>query len=781
MRELELFNKAWRFREGDFDTEKPADKGLSYPCAKTKRRAIGPASYNYVDSPFDYHLLPNQEPRINGWKIVDLPHDYIISKTPEQKNNNALGFFEYTNAWYRKHFKLTEEDKNKRITVVFEGVTTFATVYINGCLVKHNFCGFTSFEVDITDYVFFDKDNVLAVYVNTDENECWWYQGGGIYRNVWLKKTDKVCIDMYGVYAKPVKLNENEWRVDFETTILNENYDGRAKRITARSEIKNSSGEVLAVSSASVLVGAKEQAVAKYSAVVKNPLIWDIDSPNLYTVDTVLIKNGNECDNDTVRIGFRTAVCDADKGFILNGKPVKIKGVCAHQDFGLTGLAVPENILRHKVKLIKEMGANGYRCSHYPHPAATMDALDEMGFIVMAETRWFESSDQGLEQLEMLIKRDRNRPSVFFWSIGNEEGYFNNDAGVRIAKSMYRAVKKLDTERQVLVASATPLKCKVFGEMDVVGLNYRLNDFDVLREQFKDKPFLSSECCAHSTTRDSYYFERDIESLRGYLSAVDGNEDGFTSGREYTWKHVMARDYIMGEYQWIAFEHRGEAYWPRLCSQSGAIDMYLQKKDAFYQNLSHWGSDPMVHLLPHWNWVGREGEIFKVYAYTNCDKVQLFLNGKSVGVCEIESIGHAEWEVPFEAGELKAVGYKNGKKVAEEIRKTSGKGYALKLKLENDNAKKPGDIALFTCYVVDENGIEVPDAEPFVHFYSNSKGKIVGTGSDVCDHVPVTVMDRKMRAGKISVAVMLKENQNNLLKLCAEADGLAKASISIEI
>lgn len=779
MRKTELFNKGWRFCEGDLPVERPRFKGPVYSQSKTERKLNGPASYRYNDTP-DNFVDKYREINIGSWQNVDLPHDYIISQRPDEKENNTTGYFHYHNAWYRKHFRLSEEDRDKRISIIFEGVATHATVYLNGCLMKHNFCGYTTFEVDITDNVYFDQENILAVYVTTDEFEGWWYQGGGIYRNVWLKITDRVCLDLYGVYARIEQLSEADqtWKIDFETTVRNENYDGRAKRVTAVSRVIDADGTLLAEATGTGLVGAKEKSVLHYSVTVKNPKIWDIDSPNLYTVETSLSKGKEVCDSDSTRIGFRTAVCDPDKGFFLNGRHVKIKGVCAHQDFGLTGLAVPDNILRYKVSLLKEMGANGYRCSHYPHPAATMDALDELGFIVMDETRWFESTEEGLAQLEMVIKRDRNRPSVFFWSLGNEEPHHKTDVGRRINQSMYRFARKLDDQRFLMSAvSNDPQDATVYANQDVIGINYNLRQYETLHQKFPNKAIFSSECCATSSTR-GFYAEISPES--GYLSAKDMDMNEWFLGRERTWQFIMERDWVMGEYQWIGFEHRGETLWPRLCSQSGAIDLYLQKKDAFYQNLSHWSSEPMVHMLPHWNWIGYEGREIEITAYTNCEELELFLNGKSFGRKTMKQWGHGNWNVPFTPGEIRVVGYRGGKPVAEDGHKTTGDPVALKLRLENNNAKKPGDIALFTCYAVDKDGNEVPDAREFVTFHTNGRGAVVGTGSDVCDHEPVVIPARKMREGKISVAVKLNGNEGPLT-LYAEGDRLHKTVLTVEI
>ncbi len=772
MREKILFNQDWRFHEGDIEVARTTNKNTAYAQSKTTRKSFGPAS----DSCRDDESAWTSEP---GWETVCLPHDYIIHQVPQRHQSETHGFFENKNAWYRKHFKLDEADQDKRITLFFEGVATHATVYVNGSLMKHNFCGYTSFEVDITDVVRYDRENVLAVYVNTDEYEGWWYQGGGIYRNVWLCKTDRLCLDLYGIYAKPVKRDEHTWDVLFETTVRNELYAGRPKRLTAVSELLDANGRTVAVASASVIVAPKDKGVIHSKITVTDPALWDIDSPVLYTVKTT-VKNGEKvCDADSVRIGFRTAYCDPDKGFFLNGRHVKIKGVCAHQDFGLTGLAVPDNILHYKVQMIKDMGANGYRCSHYPHPAATMDALDEVGMIVMDETRWFESSDEGLAQLEMVMKRDRNRPSVFFWSLGNEEPHHCTDVGRRINATMYAFARKLDDQRFLMSAVDHPLEATVYANQDVIGINYQTQSYDEIHKRYPNKPIFASECSANSTSRAHYY--DDDTAAQGYYAAYDHNYTIGFAGREFTWQFMMEREWVMGAYQWIAFEHRGETRWPRLCSQSGAIDMFLQKKDAFYQNLSHWGDKPMVHLMPHWNWKGMEGRSIRVLAYTNCDTLELFLNGASLGRKAIEPYGHGEWMVKYEPGTLRVVGYQKGQEVAHDEQVTTGEPVAIRLRCDNDNVHKLGDMALVTCYAVDANGREVPDATDFVHFFTGSGCTVAGTGSDVCDHVPPYVPNRKMRGGRISVAVKVTKEEQKTVEVFAEAERLGKTYLTIDL
>jgi len=507
--------------------------------------------------------------------------------------------------------------------------------------------------------------------------------------------------------------------------------------------------------------------------------LWDITAPSLYTMETTVTVDGECVEKQENRFGFRTIRFDKDHGFFLNGRSVKIKGVCCHQDYGLTGKAVPPRVQRYRLQLLKEMGANGYRCAHYPHHAYTMDVLDELGFLVMAETRWYQSTPEGMEQLDMLIKRDRNHPGIILWSAGNEEPWHRTPAGRRIAHAMLHRARQLDPTRPVTTAvSHDPGHSTVADLIDVMGVNYNLTHFDLLHETYPDVPLVSSECAATSTTRGWYHADCPE---RGYINGYDHDINLTFLARENTWKYLMAREWIAGGYQWAGIEHRGEAVWPRLCSQAGALDLYLQKKDAFYQNQSHWTDKPMVHLLPHWNWQGLEGEDIRVSCYTNCDHVKLYLNDACIGEKDVEKWGHAEWQVPYTPGRLEVRGYVGGRLVAKDVQQTTGAPVKLRLKLESDHVRADGqDVAILTCDCVDAQGRHVPDAAPFVRFYVRDKGQIIGTGSDVCDHVPVTSHDRRMRAGLISVLVRAGEEKGRMTVL-AEADGLQRGVLSIDL
>lgn len=757
------FNEDWLFHKGDITVPRPSDKGPVYIQSKTERKLIGPAAYKYFDRPDSYGA--DAEMRSEGWERVSVPHDYVVDQDLKEHENNTLGFLHYDNAWYRKHFTLEREQaQGKRVLLRFDGIAGKSTVYLNGCLMYHNYSAYNTFEVDISDMVYYDKENVVAVYVNTEEFEGWWYQGGGIYRDVHLTITEPVAIDLWGVYAPYKKISETQWQIDFETTVINDSYEDC--NVLVESFVLGENGKCMAKALGEDRIALREKGTLKYRTVIENPALWSPEAPKLYDIKTILKIDGQEIDCCFTRTGFRTVEISVEKGLLINGKKTIIKGVCCHQDFGLTGLAVPENIARYKIGLIKEMGANGFRTSHYQNSAAIMDALDEMGFLVMNEARWFESTKEGLEQMEALVKRDRNRPSVIFWSTSNEEPYHVTDVGKRVHKAMAAYIKKLDNTRFITAAEdRTPEESTIYDECDLIGINYNVGIYDKVHEMRPDKVIFASECCATGTTRDWNYPSND----NGRLRDKDTDTNNWFLGREKTWKYLMERPYVIGGYQWAAVEHRGEAVWPAICSKSGALDLFLQKKGAFYQNKSHWTEEPMVHIVNHWNFGGFEGEDILVTVYTNCDELELFLNGESQGKKQIEQYGHGEWKVPYAPGCLTVKGYRSGKVVAEDERNTTGKPDKLRLTLDNEVKANGKDIALFTCECLDEEGRVVPDASEYVYFSATSPAKIIGTGSDNCDHKKVTLAERKMYMGKIRIAVKPQKGQE-VLELTALSD-----------
>ena len=771
MRKIIKLTNNWLFHKGDIDISYPTNKGQVCVQAKTERKKVGPAARFYPETVDDYGNSGKM--RYEQWERVSLPHDYIVNQDNDKKENNALGYFHYDNAWYRLHFELDNTFKGKRILLQFDGIAGKSTVYLNGCLCAHNFSSYNSFEVDITGMVDFNYENVLAIFVDTTESEGWWYQGGGIYRDVRLCITENVFFDLYGVYVPTKKLKNNNWQITFENTIGNDNFDD-TQEITVENFLLDSNNNCVLKSSSKGIAFPREKVTIKSTETIENPILWDIENPNLYTVKSVLYVNEKETDENYTRIGFRDVSITTD-GLFINGKKTIIKGVCCHQDFGLTGLAVPDNIAKYKISLIKEMGANGYRTSHYQQSDAVMDALDELGFIVMDEVRWFECTPEATNQLETLIKRDRNHPSVFFWSVGNEEPLFVHEKGKYIFRYMKNIIKKLDDTRFVTAGQdMDPEKSSIFDFCDVIGINYNLGVYDRIHEMFPDKAIFASECCATGTTRDWNFFPTN-----GRLRDMDKDTNHWFLGREKTWKFLMDRPYILGGYQWAAIEHRGEAAWPTLCSKSGAIDLFLQKKGAFYQNQSFWTENPMVHIVPYWNFEGFENREILVTVYTNCDELELFLNGESKGKQKIEKYGHGEWNVKYVPGKLSVIGYIDGKKVAEDFRETAGKPVKLRLSQMNDFTPNGTDIVLFTCECLDKDGHVVPHASEYVSFYCSDNAKIIGTGSDNCDANNVTNSARKMYMGKILVGIKPYENASEF-ELMAMSDNCLPESVTVK-
>ena len=764
MRDTIKLREGWKYH-ADSPTLYPEPSDIvRYLEAKTECRKWGPASRDY--------------PEGLSWEDVAVPHDYMITQRPKKGNSWAEGHFVYHNAWYRTRFHLDASDEGRRIALLFEGVATHAQVYINGCLAGRSFCGYTPFELDITSFVLFGEENVVAVYVDsTSSHEGWWYQGGGIYRDVWLQKGDLAHILWGGVFIHPEHLGNEQWNVPIDVELRNDDVVDRALAVECEGLDPEGNSMFRLRAEATVPAWSTEKITLSGSA--EHPIRWDVERPTLYTLETRVYDGDVLIDRQSDRYGYRTFAFTPE-GFFLNDRHMILKGENGHQDYGLTGKVMPKRVAYYRTKLYKEMGVNAVRCSHYPHTRYLMDAYDELGFVVMAENRWYSDEPEAMRQLETLIRMERNRPSVMLWSAGNEEPFHAEARGVRIARRMFTRIRQLDPTRPVTtVVCHDPVNAPVHAYCDVISINYHLEAYDALHAKYPGKPILAGETCATATVRG--WYGDDLPEC-GRYAAYDhttGDQCGIT--RETTWKFLMDRPWVAGAFQWDGVEHRGEGRWPRLCSVSGAIDLYLQKKDAFYQNQSHWSEQPMIHLLPHWNHRGAEGRLIQVWAYSNCEEAELFLNGKSFGRKRLSAWTHLEWQVPYEAGRLSAIGYIGGMKAAENVQEASGAPAALSLIVDSAADTADGqDVVLLTCVCVDDQGREVPDAAPEIHFEVNRLGTILGTGSDMCDHVPVTSPVRKMRAGRCAVCIRVGRTAGTLT-VVARADGLAAAYMDIAL
>jgi len=759
----------WRFHRGDVADDKNGwlnTHAAVYNSAKAGG-ANGPAAKRAFDD--------------SDWQVVDVPHDYLTEAefSPNAIGNHGYRVFE--NGWYRKTFTVDPSLAGKHAVLVFDGISTSSIIYLNGSVVERSFSLYTEIAVDVTDRLYYDKINTLAVYTKGSDIEGWWYEGAGIYRHVHLYIKDTLHIAHNGIWANPTLADEADdaWKVNIEATLENSHYVDK----TAKIKTYLYSGETLVGESESAdsIIFADARTVVNTVIDVKRPERWDIDSPKLYTLKVEVIKDGETVDAESVRIGFRTFSFDTEKGFFLNGRNIKIKGTCNHQDHAGVGVAVPDSIQYYRIKRLKEMGTNAYRCSHNPPAREILDACDELGMIVMDENRSFETSASSIRNLETLIKRDRNHPSVILWSLFNEEPLQNCSEGREIFKRLKSRVRALDTSRPIMGAVNDSLHPNGTGvEMDVFGLNYAIKKAESIHSEYPHIPILGSENNSAVTTRGCYASDRDGAHV---LANYDDEIVPWGQTVRETWNFVRSHDYFAGIFIWTGFDYRGEPTpftWPSCSSQFGIMDTCGFPKDSYYFNKAVFTDEPMMHILPHWNYA--EGETVRVMTVTNCDEVELFLNGRSLGRRENDPCVQNEWSVTFEAGVLSAVGYNNGKAVAFAENKTADTPYRVKLTADRVYIGNAGqDTVPVRVSVVDKNGVEVPTAANMIKFSIEGDGYIAGVGNgDPNSHEPDHANHRSLYAGLCQVLVTAKLGAKSL-KLTASSAGLYADEVVFEV
>ena len=727
---------------------------------------VGPAGKHFYDA---------------EWRQLDLPHDYLAESDIREENLISHGYRTRDNAWYRKSFLLDKSLEDRELFLVFEGTAVNATFYFNGSLMARSFSAYTETVINITDRAYFDgRVNTLAVYINGLETEGWWYEGAGIYRHVRLYAKDKLHIAHNGIFAKPVLKDESseEWCIEVEATVENSAYDKKSAAI--RTVILDGEKIIAEDISDTLSFTADKKAATMRTLTVKSPKRWDVDSPNLYTVRVELISGDGVLDEQSERIGFRTFFVDAERGFFLNGRSLKIKGTCNHQDHAGVGVAVPDSIQYYRIKLLKELGTNAYRCSHNLPSKEVLDACDELGLIVMDENRRFESRDEVLEYLDIMVKRDRNHPSVIFWSLFNEEPLQNSEEGAKIYRRMRSRVESLDNSR--LITGAINGNLEGAGLlMDIAGINYCLSTVDIAHKKHPSLPVIGSENNSAVTTRGCYKSDREIsQALAGY------DEEAVPWGNTVrdNWAYTRARDFYAGIFIWTGFDYRGEPTpfsWPSVSSQFGIMDSCGFKKDSYYFNKACFTDEPMIHILPHWNF--SEGECVRVMAVTNCDAAELYLNGRLIGRKEGDLvIDTPEWLVDFEPGVISAKGYKNGTLAAVAEQKTAGEPFAVSLSLSKEEIKNDGqDTVAVNVSVVDRNGTVVPYAENTVHFNIIGDGRLLGVGNgNPNSHESDTLPKRRAFAGMCQALVSSNLGAKEL-KVKVHSDGLMSAVADLAI
>lgn len=781
----------------------------------------------------------------SDWRRLNLPHDWAVEGDFDRKNPSGTGGGALPGGigWYRKTFTADKADEGKRLRIDFDGAYMNSTVYINGHELGTRPYGYISFSYDLTPYIKWGEKNVVAVRVdNAEQPNSRWYSGCGIYRNVWLTKMNPVHVAQWGTYVTADEVSKNSARLTVRTALENELDTDAPLELVSR--LIDEKGKVVGEVTSQVTVEKGKLLEAVQEIAVENPELWSVKRPYLYNVATEVRLAGEQVDTYNTPFGIRTFRFDAQKGFILNGEQVKINGVCMHHDLGCLGAAINTRAIERQLEILKRMGCNGIRCSHNPPSPELLDLCDRMGFIVMDETfdmwrkkktrhdysRYFNEWHE--RDLTDLVVRDRNHPSIFMWSIGNEvlEQWtdvkadtlsleeanlilnFGRSADMLahdgemsvnslLTKKLADMVRDLDPTRPVTSGCNEPSPNNHLfrsGALDIIGFNYHDDWFAGVPENFPGKPFIVTESVSGLMTRGYYRMPSDSmyiwpvswdkpfheESLS--CSSYDNCHVPWGNSHEGTMRHLKQNDFISGQYIWTGFDYLGEPTphgWPARSSFFGIIDLAGFPKDVYYMYQSEWCPDKKVlHLFPHWNWT--PGQDIDMWAYyNNADEVELFVNGQSQGVrSKGKDDFHVMWRVKFEPGTVRAVSRKDGKVVAEQEIHTAGEPAQIRLTPDRSTIHADGrDLSFVTVEILDKDGNLCPNAENDVTFALDGPGFIAG----VDNGSPISLErfkdnHRKAFYGKCLVVIQ-NNGENGSVKVTATADGLSKATATVRV
>ena len=723
------------------------------------------------------------------WKEVNLPHDWAVEGTfvhdDSMGNQPAVsGYLPTGIGIYRKEFEIPETDKGKKVSIEFDGIFRNSTVWLNGHLMGNHLSGYTPSNYDVTDVLRYGKEgkNVLLVKVDASEYEGWWYEGAGIYRHVWLVKTDRLHVARFGTYVTtPPVISAEEASVSIKTTLKNEYKVG--KTVTLVSKIIDNRGVILDTKTSTLSISPYSEEEISQKETIKKPMLWSPETPNLYKVLTEVIENGNLIDTYETTFGVRTIEINRN-GVFLNGKLYPVKGTCNHQDFAGIGVALPDKINWYKLKLLKDMGSNGYRCSHHPPTPELLDMCDSMGLLVLDENRYLSSSEEGLKDLTTMLYRDRNHPSVFMWSMENEESIQGTVTGTRILETLVETTHKIDPMRPVTAAMNHGRNEGGYSDvLDVVGYNYGDKGLAYVKDH--EKYSTRVEFCTEGTSFVSTRGEYENNWGKGYCSnSIIWQPDwGPYPGED--WADIVKYPYLGGLFVWTGFDYRGEPTpfrWPCVSSHFGFMDICGFPKDGYYAYKAAWTNEPVVHLFPHWNWPGKEGDSIKIHCYTNCEEVELFLNGKSMGRQKAVAYAKLIWPLIYQPGKLEARGYKYGKVITKDIVETTSAPSQLSLSSDVNTLKADGcDVAVIRIAIKDAKGRVVPTATNLVKFSVEGPGRIIGTGNgNPSSHEPDKASQRMAFNGYCLVLVQ-SDKTAGVIRLKATSEKLTDNEVVIKV
>ena len=721
----------------------------------------------------------------SAWRALDLPHDWAIEL--DFKNDPALsskGFYplgraypETSVGWYRRVFELPATDAGKRISLEFDGSYRETMVVFNGFYIGQHSGGYDPFRYDVTDFATPGGRNVLLVRVDATLSDGWFYEGAGIYRHVWMVKTHPLHVKQWGTFVV-AQVKSGEAAHSLRTEVENHGKAATSARVT--STILDPSGNAVGkASTAAASIPPGEDHTYEQPVVVKRPSLWSLEERNLYRLVTEVEAGGQIVDRYETRFGIRSASFDAERGFLLNGAPVKWKGTCNHQDHAGLGAALPDAVQHYRIRKLQEMGCNSLRTSHNPPTPELLDACDEMGMLVFDETRMMSSNPEGLSQFENLVRRDRNHPSVFMWSMGNEEGQANTEKGLHILTAMKRVASVNDGSRPVSIAPIRAIGVGGLVECDVMGYNYMDPQAEAYHQEHPGIPVIGTETVSAVGTRGIYITDPE----KGYVGSYDPYTTTGRASAEGWWRFCNARPWLAGGFVWTGFDYRGEPSpyeWPNIGSQYGIIDTCGFPKDSFYYYQSWWTSQPVLHLFPHWNWPGMEGKEIAVWVYSNLEKVELFINGESLGAKEMKKDSHLAWIVKYAPGAIEARGYKGGELVLTAKRETTGTAAKLVIKADREELVADGeDVAMLAVEVHDDQGRVVPVADNEVAFSVSGEGKSIGVGNgDPTNHESDKGASRRAFCG-LCMGIIQSTKTSGSITVEVASRGLAPASVTV--
>jgi beta-galactosidase len=670
------------------------------------------------------------------WRPLDLPHDWAVElpfvhdESLQSHGYKPLGrkYPETSVGWYRKTFLIPKEDRGRRVTVDFDGAFRSALIFFNGYFLGRNDNGYAPFSFDLTDYLLYGEPNALTVRMDASFGDGWFYEGAGIYRHVWLTKTAALHLAPWESIVR-TQVNGRVATLSLQTLV--QNREAVAADARVRWWIVDAAGGTVATAeSTASTVDARGQQGFSTTAKFTEAALWSPESPSLYRAIVTVESAGKTVDAEELRFGVRTIRFDVDKGFFLNGKPVKIKGTCNHQDHAGVGAALPDGLQRFRLAVLKSMGGNAVRTSHNLPTPEWVEACDRMGMMMLCETRSEASTPEGLEQLSVMIKRYRNSPAIILWSIGNEESVLQRSpVGEAVGASMVARAHALDPTRLCTAAVNNSYGTGVSKALDVEGFNYNLGRIEGYRTSHPQQPLVGTETASTVATRGIY----ETDKLRNWVSAYDVTFPSWASPAEAWWKVYGTREYLSGGFAWTGFDYRGEPTpygWPSINSQFGIVDMCGYPKDDFYYYKAWWSEEPALHLFPHWNWEQRIGEPIEVWVHSNLDEVELLLNGKSLGIQKVVPLTHLAWKVPYEPGTLEARASRGGKLVLTEKRETTGTIAALRLTPDRTTIDADGEaVAVLRVEALDAQGRTLPTADDLVHFTIGGAGRLIGVGN----------------------------------------------------